>query len=112
MIEGLNAADYLLVFLTLILEFRMSFSIWLYYASLAFFCSVFTPQSRDWVWGNGYCVVIIPGLPRIRNAILIMISITFSIVCSLAFSLSSRRKHGRQGDDWAPGDVEVLNVSP
>lgn len=88
MIEGLNAADYWLVFLTLTLAFRMSFWIWLYYAYLALFCSVFT-QSRDWVWGNGYCVVIIPGLPITRNVILIMISVTFSIICSLAFSLSS-----------------------
>lgn len=44
-------------------------------------------QSRDWMLGNGYCVVII-GLLSIRNAILIIISITFSIICSLAFSLS------------------------
>lgn len=70
------------------------------------------PQSRDWVLGNGYCVVTILGLTRIRNAVLIIISVTFSIICSLAFSLSSRRKHGRQGADWAPGDVEVPIVSP
>lgn len=76
-----------------------------------FFCSVFSPQSRDWVLGNGYYVVIILGLSRIRNAILIMISITFSIICSLAFSLSSRRKHGRQ-DGWAPGDVGSSQCLP
>lgn len=84
----------------------------LYYPSVAF-CSVLGSPSRVWVSDHsGHCVVIILGLPRFKNAILIIISVTFSIICSLAFSLSSRRKHGRQGADWAPGDVEVLIVSP
>lgn len=83
-----------------------------YYASVALFRSVLDPQSRDWVLRIGYWVLIIRGLLRIRNAVLIIISVAFSIICSLAFSLSSRRKHGRQGADWAPGDVEVPIVPP
>lgn len=72
-------------------SFTLTSSFWIshYYASVAFFCSVSNPQSRDWVLGNGYCVVIILGLPRIRNAILIVVSVTFSIGCFLAFALSS-----------------------
>lgn len=87
MIEVLNATDYwysLPSLWYLGCQFGYGFIM-----PLDFFCSVFTPQSRDWVLGSGYCVILIPGLPRIRNAILIMISITFSIICSLAFSLSS-----------------------